>query len=679
MRFTQSNKKLTCFTDALNIFRSTDLQQIFRFVGFRLAFKKLSASNQSEEIKVIYYIDDEETPYLTKLHCNQNHQIKLHDLKSALGSKRFNHFRFFFKSFDVDIGEVKEEINDNSATLPCENGKIVTWIVPVGNHTNVILSDDSTSSSGPGSIQSAPANKKCPPLRNQSTCASNTTLNSVHYSAAINLVDSLDDNTETECSSISHSQKKGSFMYSDGDAFESDSDRYALVNQRLKQKRMKPAGFYRKFSAMSTGSGSTLSMNVITVTLDLSSVPFLGVSIVGRSASGLPYKEYGNHGIYVGSIMKGGAVALDGRIEPGDMILQVNDVSFEGLTNDRAVFELRRAVQSPGSITLIVAKGWNPNPSGYFSLDRNQVARPIDPSTWAAQTKASMENKKIEGCYSSMDRLPRSPSSTTSTFQSTCRTNNFQFDASTSDLNLTINCDMENIANAMSCHNSGLDVKDRMWLKVRIPDAFLGSDVVDWLYNHVEGFADRRDARKYASNMLKAGYIRTTVNKINFSEQCYYVFGDICKDFSQLMVENVDQRGFTSSIAESSFAHNPNFHHADGYHNREILNMGKRPLPAIRDRNGTTGDDFSLDGSSNSDVTLVEHDAYHFPSTPTVLSTAHFKKSTKPCVSVDNSDTSDNSLSDKLSESGFDRPYHSTAINSPVNVRRAASRKGNMY
>ena len=30
-----------------------------------------------------------------------------------------------------------------------------------------------------------------------------------------------------------------------------------------------------------------------------------------------------------------------------------------------------------------------------------------------------------------------------------------------------------------------------------------GSDVVDWLYSHVEGFADRREARKYACNLLK--------------------------------------------------------------------------------------------------------------------------------------------------------------------------------
>lgn len=70
-----------------------------------------------------------------------------------------------------------------------------------------------------------------------------------------------------------------------------------------------------------------------------------------------------------------------------------------------------------------------------------------------------------------------------------------------------------------------------------------GSDVVDWLYHHVEGFTDRREARKYASNLLKAGYIRHTVNKITFSEQCYYIFGDLCgsmfsspSSFSRLFV-----------------------------------------------------------------------------------------------------------------------------------------------
>lgn len=52
--------------------------------------------------------------------------------------------------------------------------------------------------------------------------------------------------------------------------------------------------------------------------------------------------------------------------------------------------------------------------------------------------------------------------------------------------------------------------------------------MVDWLYAHVDGFKERREARKYASSMLKRGFLRHTVNKITFSEQCYYVFGGLC-------------------------------------------------------------------------------------------------------------------------------------------------------
>lgn len=57
----------------------------------------------------------------------------------------------------------------------------------------------------------------------------------------------------------------------------------------------------------------------------------------------------------------------------------------------------------------------------------------------------------------------------------------------------------------------------------------VGSDLVDWLHSNVEGFIDRRHARKYAALMLKHGFVRHTVNKITFSEQCYYIFGDFKK------------------------------------------------------------------------------------------------------------------------------------------------------
>ena len=56
------------------------------------------------------------------------------------------------------------------------------------------------------------------------------------------------------------------------------------------------------------------------------------------------FGDGGDCGIYVGSIMKEGAVALDGRIEPGDMILQVNDRSFENMSNDEAVSVVENTV-----------------------------------------------------------------------------------------------------------------------------------------------------------------------------------------------------------------------------------------------------------------------------------------------------------------------------------------------
>ena len=149
---------------------------------------------------------------------------------------------------------------------------------------------------------------------------------------------------------------------------------------------------------------------------------------------------------------------------------------------------------------------------------------------------------------------------------------------------LTIRSDMLTIVRAMARPDSGLEVRDRLWLKIVIPNAFIGTfsklfsvsffieltnrrtdqqfaafaiiyriqvvlfgytvpfwklfggltvvwtgaEVVDWLHTRLGGLEERRDARKLASQMLRAGYIRHTVNKYTFSEQCYYVFGDLC-------------------------------------------------------------------------------------------------------------------------------------------------------
>uniref|UniRef100_A0A452GZT8 Dishevelled segment polarity protein 2 n=1 Tax=Gopherus agassizii TaxID=38772 RepID=A0A452GZT8_9SAUR len=239
-----------------------------------------------------------------------------------------------------------------------------------------------------------------------------------------------------------------------------------------------------------------------------------------------PLNERGDGGIYIGSIMKGGAVAADGRIEPGDMLLQVNDINFENMSNDDAVRVLREIVHKPGPIVLTVAKCWDPSPQGYFTLPRNEPIQPIDPAAWVSHSAA------LTGAFAA---YPGSSSMSTITSGSSVAESE-RFD----EFNLSVHTDMASVTKAMASPESGLEVRDRMWLKITIPNAFLGSDVVDWLYHHVEGFQDRREARKYASNLLKAGFIRHTVNKITFSEQCYYVFGDLRGYMANLSLNDND-------------------------------------------------------------------------------------------------------------------------------------------
>jgi hypothetical protein len=45
------------------------------------------------------------------------------------------------------------------------------------------------------------------------------------------------------------------------------------------------------------------------------------------------------------------------------------------------------------------------------------------------------------------------------------------------DLNLSINTDMATVVKAMAQPDSGLEIRDRMWLKITIPNAFIGKSL----------------------------------------------------------------------------------------------------------------------------------------------------------------------------------------------------------
>ncbi|XP_024271627.2 segment polarity protein dishevelled homolog DVL-1 isoform X2 [Oncorhynchus tshawytscha] len=486
------------------------------------------------ETKIIYHIDEEETPYLVKLPVSPE-KVTLADFKNVLNNRPVNSYKFFFKSMDQDFGVVKEEISDDNAKLPCFNGRVVSWLV---------LAESSHSDGGSQCTESHP---ELPPPLERTGGIGDSRPPSFHANA-VSSRDGLDTETGTE-SLLSHRRERererarrrareteipringhsksertardsamgydsasvmsselesSSFVDSEEDedasrlssSTEQSSSSQLMRRHKRRRRRHKVAKIDRS-SSFSSITDSTMSLNIITVTLNMEKYNFLGISIVGQS------NDRGDGGIYIGSIMKGGAVAADGRIEPGDMLLQVNDVNFENMSNDDAVRILREIVSKTGPISLTVAKCWDPSPRSYFTIPRAEPVRPIDPAAWISHTTA------LTGPYPhyEFDDLPLSASKT----------------------------DMATIVKVMQLPDSGLEIRDRMWLKITITNAVIGADVVDWLYSRVEGFKDRRDARKYASSLLKHGYLRHTVNKITFSEQCYYTFGDLCQNMASL-------------------------------------------------------------------------------------------------------------------------------------------------
>ncbi|TWW82023.1 Syntaxin-binding protein 4 [Takifugu flavidus] len=77
----------------------------------------------------------------------------------------------------------------------------------------------------------------------------------------------------------------------------------------------------------------------------------LGVKIIGG------YKEQSGEqfGVYIKRVVSGGLAALDGRLKAGDLILDVNNISLVGVTNERAVEILRMASLS-NHMSLLIAR-----------------------------------------------------------------------------------------------------------------------------------------------------------------------------------------------------------------------------------------------------------------------------------------------------------------------------------
>uniref|UniRef100_A0A8C8SH58 Dishevelled segment polarity protein 1 n=1 Tax=Pelusios castaneus TaxID=367368 RepID=A0A8C8SH58_9SAUR len=377
------------------------------------------------ETKIIYHIDEEETPYLVKLPVPPE-KVTLTDFKNVLSNRPVHSYKFFFKSMDQDFGVVKEEISDDNAKLPCFNGRVVSWLV---------LAESSHSDTG---SQCTESHTDLPPPIERTGGIGDSRPPSFHPNAASSR-DGLDNETGTE-SVVSHRR-----------------DRHRRRNREGHE-------------------DGKLRVPVIHHSL-LSAAQSIILSILQRKVT--------ESAIFIFFIFR--------------------------------------------PISLTVAKCWDPTPRSYFTIPRAEPVRPIDPAAWISHTTA------MTGAY---PRYGMSPSMSTITSTSSSLTSSIPDSEKLEESPLTVKSDMATLVKVMQLPDSGLEIRDRMWLKITISNAVIGADVVDWLYTHVEGFKDRREARKYASSMLKHGYLRHTVNKITFSEQCYYVFGDLCSNMAALNLNN---------------------------------------------------------------------------------------------------------------------------------------------
>ena len=108
----------------------------------------------------------------------------------------------------------------------------------------------------------------------------------------------------------------------------------------------------------------------------------LGLSVKGKTSSSSTTKRTTDLGIFVKSVLHGGAAYKDGRLKPNDQLISINGISLLNSNNKEATETLRRVLKdndgvniSANSINLVVARVTDPleNPNNSL-LSNNSMA-----------------------------------------------------------------------------------------------------------------------------------------------------------------------------------------------------------------------------------------------------------------------------------------------------------------
>ncbi|VDM53356.1 unnamed protein product [Angiostrongylus costaricensis] len=466
---------------------------------------------QATETKVYYYLDDDTTPFVSILPVPPE-LATLKDFKKVFTKKGF---KYFCKGLDADIKrEVKIELVDDSALLKrSSNGLFEIFLHSCG---------------GVGVARSGTL-----PRRGQAD-----------YMCDLDVLDkdvlvNISPNYTLQTLRISTSMKSqlGIPLCANG----AYNDVGKVRRRKPRKERFRKAYVPSTISSITESSMTSLSLpRILEVNLSMRTTPYLGISVGSFQGS-----------ILVSEILPDGAVAKDGRIEVGDQIVQVNNRSFENLTEAQAVRLLRevaaakkwvthpdfflallfvrqcvRFVEGKAPLVLFVAKYSRGNDYDPLSSLASETL-PLDVSLWV-QTAAYVlqyHNYRIFTDERALYAQRRHGIPHHNIEELERRRENEQNEHKAAQ-RLSVAMDPVVILRALARPDSGLQVKNRKWLKILVPMSFIGRDLVDWLLEHVEDLSDRKAARQYAAELLRAGLIRHVVSKLTFTEKCYYVFGD---------------------------------------------------------------------------------------------------------------------------------------------------------
>lgn len=482
---------------------------------------KPAQSKATDETKVCVIVDSR-TPVIIKIPVSPAN-ITLADLKLALPAIDQPNYKYFFKSNDSEFGIVKEEIQEDDSHLPTYRNRVVAWIV--------------TPKRGDDELASR--------FRSETSDTCNMTYSNTSYDEGTSSILTTDlestsyftetDDDSNSCSNYSEttcdtfiSQRRSNRHRTNGRSPSQGNMRGSPYRNTGQHHNVNIANISSPSTSSSSSSSSTQSSNpysdatavhCVTVHLVLTQENFLGLHIYANAVNGV------DEGIYVDDVTENSAVALDGRIEPGDKLIQVNDRNLEELTNEEAVKVLKEAVIRRGPLKLVVAKFVENNKNDPIA-GLKEAIHPINTAAWVAHAQAmtipSNQQQKQSNSATSSPSFGSIAQDTDCIEPALCSASRLGMSLGlrlSKDTN-----DLKDIVMHMKMPTVGLDIKDRQWLKINIPSAFLGADLMKWLERNVQGFVNEYDARKFAIRMLEEGIIQDPLSANQFSPKSFYTF-----------------------------------------------------------------------------------------------------------------------------------------------------------